>query len=103
MVGSHYGPFYGRSQKGAGPSIFSTFFDWISKNIPFGPQKLSHGLAWDPHSHGDPHSPCYLPKARTLIVIAGWPEQPGTLIVIGTLIVVYLLPITTGTLIVLTK
>ena len=71
--------------------------------IPFGPQKLSHCLAWDPHSHGDPHSPCYLPKARTLIVIAGWPEQPGTLIVIGTLIVVYLLPITTGTLIVLTK
>ena len=58
---------------------------------------------WDPHSHGDPHSPCYLPKAGTLIVIAGWPEQPGTLIVIGTLIVVYLLPITTGTLIVLTK
>ena len=74
-----------------------------STKIPFGPQKLSHCLAWDPHSHGDPHSPCYLPKAGTLIVIAGWPEQPRTLIVIGTLIVVYLLPITTGTLIVLTK
>ena len=71
--------------------------------IPFGPQKLSHGLAWDPHSHGDPHSPCYLPKAGTLIVITGWPEQPWTLIVIGTLIVMHLLLIATGKLIVLTN
>ena len=77
--------------------------DNLQNNLPFGPQKLSHCLAWDPHSHGDPHSPCYLPKAGTLIVIAGWPEQPGTLIVIGTLIVMHLLLIATGTLIVLTN